>query len=93
MKKSLLALAGGVAGLSGGLFANLLPSVRYSEAHFLLNDSLQVVGIAVIGGLTGATVLTLVVIPAVYMAVPSRVSVVSTDDESAEPAGLAGETA
>jgi len=49
------ALAGGVAGLSGGLFANLLPSVRYSEAHFLLNDSLQVVGIAVIGGLGSVT--------------------------------------
>ena len=49
------ALAGGVAGLSGGLFANLLPSIRYNEAHFLLNDSLQVVGIAVIGGLGSIT--------------------------------------
>ena len=42
-------------GLSGGLFANLLPTIRYAEAHFLINDSLQVVGIAVIGGLGSVT--------------------------------------
>ena len=33
------ALAGFVAGLAGGLFANLLPTIRYAEAHFLINDS------------------------------------------------------
>ncbi len=48
-------LAGFVAGLAGGLFANLLPTIRYAEAHFLINDSLQVVGIAVIGGLGSVT--------------------------------------
>ena len=48
-------LAGWVAGISGGLFANLLPSVRYSDAHFQIGDSLQVVGIAVIGGLGSVT--------------------------------------
>jgi ABC-type branched-subunit amino acid transport system ATPase component len=49
------ALAGWVAGISGGLFANLLPSIRYSDAHFQIGDSLQVVGIAVIGGLGSIT--------------------------------------
>ncbi|MEM9517760.1 MAG: branched-chain amino acid ABC transporter permease/ATP-binding protein [Actinomycetota bacterium] len=49
------ALAGFVAGISGGLFANLLPSIRYSDAHFQIADSLQVVGIAVIGGLGSIT--------------------------------------
>ena len=49
------ALAGTVAGLAGGLFANLLPSIRYNEAHFQIADSLQVVGIAVIGGLGSVT--------------------------------------
>lgn len=48
-------LAGFVAGLSGGLFTNLLSTTRYEEAHFLINDSLQVVGIAVIGGLGSVT--------------------------------------
>ncbi len=48
-------LAGWVAGISGGLFANLLPSIRYSDAHFQIADSLQVVGIAVIGGLGSVT--------------------------------------
>ena len=48
-------LAGWVAGMSGGLFANLLPSVRYSDAHFQIGDSLEVVGIAVIGGLGSIT--------------------------------------
>jgi len=49
------ALAGSVAGLAGGLFANLLPSIRYDQAHFQIGDSLQVVGIAVIGGLGSIT--------------------------------------
>lgn len=48
-------LAGWVAGISGGLFANLLPSIRYSDAHFQIADSLLVVGIAVIGGLGSVT--------------------------------------
>ena len=48
-------LAGFVAGVSGGLFANLLPSIRYTDAHFQIGDSLQVVGIAVIGGLGSVT--------------------------------------
>ena len=49
------ALAGWVAGISGGLFANLLPTIRYTDAHFQLADSLLVVGIAVIGGLGSVT--------------------------------------
>ena len=48
-------LAGWVAGLAGGLFANLLPAVRYGDAHFLIGESLEVVGIAVIGGLGSIT--------------------------------------
>ena len=48
-------VAGWVAGISGGLFANLLPSIRYSDAHFQIADSLTVVGIAVIGGLGSIT--------------------------------------
>lgn len=48
-------IAGWVAGLAGGLFANLLPAVRYGDAHFLIGESLEVVGIAVIGGLGSIT--------------------------------------
>ncbi len=48
-------LAGWVAAISGGLFVNLLPSVRYQDAHFQIADSLTVVGIAVIGGLGSIT--------------------------------------
>ncbi|MEM9463792.1 MAG: branched-chain amino acid ABC transporter permease/ATP-binding protein [Actinomycetota bacterium] len=49
------ALAGWVAGVSGGLFANLLPTIRYTGAQFQIADSLEVVGIAVIGGLGSIT--------------------------------------
>ncbi len=49
------ALAGGIAGLSGGLLARLVPTIRYKDAHFQIADSLQVVGITVIGGLGSVT--------------------------------------
>ncbi|MEM8709160.1 MAG: branched-chain amino acid ABC transporter ATP-binding protein/permease, partial [Actinomycetota bacterium] len=48
-------LAGWVAGLAGGIFGNLLPSIRFGDAHFLIGESLEVVGIAVIGGLGSIT--------------------------------------
>ncbi|MCH7788659.1 MAG: ATP-binding cassette domain-containing protein [Acidobacteria bacterium] len=45
------ALAGGIAGLGGGLLAGLIDNVPISERFFQTSDSLRVVSIAVIGGL------------------------------------------
>jgi ABC-type branched-subunit amino acid transport system ATPase component/ABC-type branched-subunit amino acid transport system permease subunit len=45
------ALAGGLAGLGGGLLAGAVSSVPFSERFFTVQDSLTLVGIVVIGGL------------------------------------------
>ncbi len=45
------ALAGGIAALGGGLLAGLVQSVPYAERFFLVGNSLQLVGIVVIGGI------------------------------------------
>lgn len=45
------AVAGGIAGLGGGLFANAVRLVRFGDSHFQLEDSLSVVNMVVIGGL------------------------------------------
>ncbi len=50
MKVSAFALAGGIAGLGGGLLAGLVQNVPYTERFFLVGDSLQLVGMVVIGG-------------------------------------------
>ena len=51
MKLTAFAIAGGIAGLGGALFANAARQIRFSEAHFQIADSIQVVNMAVIGGL------------------------------------------
>ena len=50
-KLSSFALAGGIAGLGGALLAGLVQNVPISERFFLVNDSLQLIGMVVIGGL------------------------------------------
>lgn len=45
------ALAGGIAGLGGGLLAGALQSVPMNDRFFQVDNSLQVVAISVIGGL------------------------------------------
>jgi ABC-type branched-subunit amino acid transport system ATPase component/ABC-type branched-subunit amino acid transport system permease subunit len=45
------ALAGGIAGFGGALLGGLVRNIRYSEALFLVGDSLKIVAIVVIGGL------------------------------------------
>ena len=50
MKVSAFALAGGIAGLGGGLLAGLVQNVPFTERFFLVGDSLQLVGMVVIGG-------------------------------------------
>jgi ABC-type branched-subunit amino acid transport system ATPase component/ABC-type branched-subunit amino acid transport system permease subunit len=45
------ALAGGLAGLGGGLLAGAVSSVPFSERFFTVQDSLTLVGMVVIGGL------------------------------------------
>ncbi len=45
------AIAGGIVGFGGGLLGNAIRQIRYSEAWFLVDDSLAVVGMSVIGGL------------------------------------------
>ena len=49
------ALAGGIAGLGGALLAGVVQSVPYTEEFFLVNDSLVLVSLVVIGGL-GSTI-------------------------------------
>ena len=51
MKLTAFAVAGGIAGLGGALFGNAARQIRFGEAHFQIADSLQVVNMAVIGGL------------------------------------------
>ena len=50
-KLSSFALAGGIAGLGGALLAGLVQNVPISERFFLVGDSLQLIGMVVIGGL------------------------------------------
>ncbi|WP_419919205.1 ABC transporter permease subunit [Candidatus Poriferisocius sp.] len=50
-KLSSFALAGGIAGLGGALLAGLVQNVPLSERFFQVGDSLQLVGMVVIGGL------------------------------------------
>ena len=45
------ALAGGIAGLGGALLAGALQTVPYGQEFFLVNDSLVLVSMVVIGGL------------------------------------------
>lgn len=51
MKLLAFAVAGGIAGLGGAVFGNAARQIRFSEAHFQIADSLQVVNMVVIGGL------------------------------------------
>ena len=51
MKLTAFAVAGGIAGLGGAVFGNATRQIRFSEAHFQIADSLQVVNMVVIGGL------------------------------------------
>ncbi|MEQ8841027.1 MAG: branched-chain amino acid ABC transporter permease/ATP-binding protein [Acidimicrobiales bacterium] len=51
MKLTAFAVAGGIAGLGGAIFGNATRQIRFSEAHFQIADSLQVVNMVVIGGL------------------------------------------
>ncbi len=55
IKIAAFALAGGVAGLGGGLLGGLVQNIRYTESLFRVDDSLRVVGMAVIGGLGSVT--------------------------------------
>lgn len=50
-KLSAFGLAGGVAGLGGALLAGLVQNVPLSDRFFQVGDSLQLVGMVVIGGL------------------------------------------
>lgn len=54
-KITAFALAGGIAGFGGALLGGLVQNIRYAEALFRVEDSLRVVGIAVIGGLGSVT--------------------------------------
>ncbi len=45
------ALSGAIAALGGGLLAGLVQSVPYTERFFLVDDSLRLVGIVVVGGI------------------------------------------
>ena len=51
MKLTAFAVAGGIAGFGGAVFANAARNIRFTEAHFQIGDSLQVVNMVVIGGL------------------------------------------
>ena len=50
-KLSSFALAGGIAGLGGALLAGLVQNVPINERFFQVGDSLQLIGMVVIGGL------------------------------------------
>ena len=54
-KLTAFALAGGLAGLGGALLGGLVQNIRFSDALFTVEDSLKIVGIAVIGGLGSVT--------------------------------------
>ncbi|MEM1333325.1 MAG: branched-chain amino acid ABC transporter permease/ATP-binding protein [Actinomycetota bacterium] len=51
MKLTAFALAGGIAGLGGGLLGNAARQIQYSESLFQVEDSLRLVNMVVIGGL------------------------------------------
>jgi len=46
------ATAGGIAALGGGLLAGLVQAVPYNEQYFLPSDSLQLIGMVVVGGIS-----------------------------------------
>lgn len=50
VKLTAFAIAGGIAGLGGALFANAVRLVRFGDTHFQLEDSLGVLNMVVIGG-------------------------------------------
>lgn len=50
-KLTAFALAGGIAALGGALLAGLLQRIPFGERYFLVDDSLQLVAMVVIGGL------------------------------------------
>ncbi len=50
-KLTAFALAGGLAGFGGALLGGLVQNIRFSQVLFQVEDSLRVVGMAVIGGL------------------------------------------
>ena len=54
-KLTAFALAGGIAGFGGAVLGGLIQNIRYTESLFRVEDSLRVVGMAVIGGLGSAT--------------------------------------
>jgi ABC-type branched-subunit amino acid transport system ATPase component/ABC-type branched-subunit amino acid transport system permease subunit len=54
-KMRAFALAGGLAGLGGALLAGAVQSVPFSEEFFLVNDSLVLLSLVVIGGLGSIT--------------------------------------
>ncbi len=54
-KLTAFALAGGLAGFGGALLGGLEQNIRFAEALFRVEDSLRVVGMAVIGGLGSVT--------------------------------------
>ena len=54
-KLTAFALAGGLAGLGGALLGGLVQNIRFAETLFTVQDSLRLVGIAVIGGLGSVT--------------------------------------
>ncbi len=54
-KLTAFALAGGLAGFGGALLGGMEQNIRYAEALFRVEDSLRVVGMAVIGGLGSVT--------------------------------------
>lgn len=54
-KLTAFALAGGLAGFGGALLGGLVQNIRFSQVLFQVEDSLRVVGMAVIGGLGSVT--------------------------------------
>ncbi len=54
-KVQAFALAGGIAGLGGALLAGVVQQIPFTEEFFLVNDSLVLVSLVVIGGLGSTT--------------------------------------
>ena len=54
-KLTAFALAGGLAGFGGALLGGMVQNIRFAEVLFTVEDSLRVVGMAVIGGLGSVT--------------------------------------
>ncbi len=55
VKLRAFALAGGIAGLGGALLAGALQTVPYGSSYFLPDDSLSLVALVVIGGLSSVS--------------------------------------